>query len=99
MGAIVYVVDSGDSRRFEESSQELKDLLTEDKLAAVPLLVYCNKQDLDTAQSDADIQAHFKLDDEVGASRAWAVQACSAVSGNGLEEGMNWVVENATGPK
>merc|ERR1719298_75234 len=31
--ALVYVVDSSDTRRLEESSQELKELLAEDKLA------------------------------------------------------------------
>merc|ERR1712224_546457 len=31
--ALIYVVDSSDERRLEESSKELKELLAEDKLA------------------------------------------------------------------
>merc|ERR1712110_442726 len=44
--ALVYVVDSSDRRRLDESTTELKELLAEDKLGGVPLLVFANKQDL-----------------------------------------------------
>merc|ERR1712083_1195017 len=47
--ALVYVIDSSDSRRLEESGAELKELLAEDKLANVPILIYANKQDLGQA--------------------------------------------------
>merc|ERR1712227_487372 len=43
---LIYVVDSSDSRRLEESSAELKELLAEDKLQGVPILVFANKQDI-----------------------------------------------------
>ena len=36
---LVYVVDSSDTRRLEESSRELKQLLAEEKLAGIPTLV------------------------------------------------------------
>ena len=35
---LVYVVDSSDTRRLEESSRELKQLLAEEKLAGIPTL-------------------------------------------------------------
>merc|ERR1712061_871000 len=44
--ALVYVIDSSDKRRLEESGGELRELLSDDKLAAIPLLVFANKQDL-----------------------------------------------------
>merc|ERR1712232_1265665 len=44
--ALVYVIDSSDNRRLEESGEELKELLAEDKLGGIPLLTYANKQDL-----------------------------------------------------
>merc|ERR1712038_571749 len=34
--ALVYVIDSSDKRRLEESGQELRDLLAEDKLGSIP---------------------------------------------------------------
>merc|ERR1712061_569175 len=44
--ALVYVIDSSDRRRLEESSNELKELLAEDKLGGLPVLIFANKQDL-----------------------------------------------------
>lgn len=44
--ALVYVIDSADRRRITECSTELTTLLTDEKLAGIPLLVFANKQDL-----------------------------------------------------
>lgn len=44
--ALVYVIDSADRRRIQECSTELTSLLTDEKLAGIPLLVFANKQDL-----------------------------------------------------
>eukprot|EP00440_Ansanella_granifera_P008987 gb/GFBE01009738.1/.p1 GENE.gb/GFBE01009738.1/~~gb/GFBE01009738.1/.p1 ORF type:complete len:180 (+),score=74.06 gb/GFBE01009738.1/:1-540(+) len=87
--ALVYVVDSSDRRRLEESCQELKELLAEDKLAAVPLLVFANKQDLMQATPADEITEALGL----GAisDRTWNIQACSAKDGTGLEEGLEWL--------
>merc|ERR1712178_484954 len=59
--ALVYVVDSSDRRRLEESCAELKELLAEDKLAAVPLLVFANKQDLLQATPADEIASTLQL--------------------------------------
>ena len=49
----VYVIDSADRRRLDETGAELNELLQEEKLAGVPLLVFANKQDLlNAAQAD-----------------------------------------------
>lgn len=42
--ALVYVVDSNDTRRIDESATELKMLLREDSLKDAKLLVLANKQ-------------------------------------------------------
>ena len=60
----------------------------EDKLQNVPLLVYANKQDLvgsATANEIAD-----KMDLVAIRDRPWQIQACSAKTGEGLTEGMEW---------
>jgi ADP-ribosylation factor-like protein 3 len=52
---IIYVIDSTDTRRLQEtyspliSGLELQELLKEQKLQKVPLLVFANKQDIMTA--------------------------------------------------
>ena len=40
------MIDSADRKRFEETGQELQELLCEEKLIGVPLLIFANKQDL-----------------------------------------------------
>ena len=41
---LVYVVDSADEERMEESQQELASVLVHKDLAGVPLVVVANKQ-------------------------------------------------------
>merc|ERR1719401_1951021 len=59
--ALVYVIDSSDSRRLQESGNELTELLQEDKLASIPLLVFANKQDLLQATPAEEISDTLKL--------------------------------------
>eukprot|EP00929_Paragymnodinium_shiwhaense_P115249 TRINITY_DN839_c0_g2_i2.p2 TRINITY_DN839_c0_g2~~TRINITY_DN839_c0_g2_i2.p2 ORF type:complete len:178 (-),score=66.32 TRINITY_DN839_c0_g2_i2:298-831(-) len=89
--ALVYVIDSSDRRRLQESGQELAELLAEDKLGGVPLLVFANKQDLLQAVPADEIAAELKLADIQ--DRTWTIQACSAKEGDGLSEGMTWLTE------
>jgi len=49
--ALIYVIDSADRRRMEETGVELQQLLDEERLSHVPLLVMANKQDLLNALS------------------------------------------------
>merc|ERR1712166_446653 len=87
--ALVYVIDSSDRRRLEESGSELRELLAEDKLAAIPLLVFANKQDLLQAQKAEEIITAMNL--EGIKDRTWTIQAASAKTGEGLQEGMEWL--------
>ena len=88
----MYVIDSADRARLEEVTVELTRLLTEeDKLAGVPLLVFANKQDLLSSLPAADISVGLNL--TAIKDRAWQIQACSAKTGEGLAEGMQWLVK------
>ncbi|KAF5403781.1 ADP-ribosylation factor protein 3 [Paragonimus heterotremus] len=81
-----------DKKRFEETGEELSELLAEDKLAGVPFIVFANKQDLLTAET-AD-----KISDGLGLltirDRPWQIQGCSAMTGQGIKEGMEWVIKS-----
>merc|ERR1711953_1409286 len=77
--ALVYVIDSSDARRLEESGTELKELLAEDKLGGIPLLVFANKQDLLQATPADEISEALALTNITG--RTWNIQACSAKDG------------------
>jgi ADP-ribosylation factor 1/2 len=76
-------------KRIEEAKEELHKLLNEEKLAGVPVLVYANKQDLPDALSLARVTDELDMHKEK--SRKWFVQSCSATSGMGVYEGLDWL--------
>ena len=55
------MIDSADTERFEETEQELQELLCVEKLVAVPILVYANKQDLIGSATSAQIAEGLNL--------------------------------------
>merc|ERR1712110_692773 len=91
--ALVYVIDSSDRRRLEESGQELRELLAEDKLGGLPVLIFANKQDLLQAVPANEISDCLNL--SAISDRQCTIQACSAKGGTGLQEGMEWIVTTA----
>jgi ADP-ribosylation factor-like protein 3 len=83
--------DSADRKRVEETCVELTQLLEEEKLANVPLLVMANKQDLMSALTPAELTTELAL--EGIRARVWQLLPCSAKTGEGLQEAMEWLVE------
>lgn len=64
-------------------NQELAELLDDDKLGGVPLLIFANKQDLMTATTAAELAESLNL--HTIRDRMWQVQACSAMSAEGVQ--------------
>ncbi|KAF9464243.1 ADP-ribosylation factor family-domain-containing protein [Collybia nuda] len=93
--ALVWVVDSGDRMRMEDCKQELHNLLTEDRLAGASLLVFANKQDLQGSMTDSEIQDALNL--RAIKSHHWKIWSCSAMTGENLVTGLDWVVEDVAG--
>jgi len=100
---LVWVVDSADAVRLELCRQELEALLTEERLAGASLLILANKQDVPSALSSEEIANALGLnnhgnkgDDSLSllSKRHWNILGCSAVSGDGLVEGMDWIVQD-----
>lgn len=67
-------------------------MLEEEKLAAVPLLIFANKQDLVTASPASELAESLSL--HTIRDRMWQVQACSAVTAEGVQVN---TVHTATG--
>merc|ERR1712002_543776 len=88
---LIFVVDSADSKRLQESAEEFEELLAEDRLIRVPCLVYANKQDLETSEAAADVAQVLKL--HTVRDRAFQIQPCSAKSGEGVREGLEWALK------
>lgn len=95
---LIYVIDSADKKRFEETGEELCELLEEEKLAAVPVLIYANKQDLYKSAKPSQIANDLQLSSSIR-DRKWQIQACSAITKEGIKDGMEWVYANLATPK
>ncbi len=90
--ALIWVVDSGDKLRLEDCKNELAKLLQQEKLAGATLLVFCNKQDIAGALNPKEIRDFLEVDKIEG--RHWSIFPCSAMTGDGLLEGIDWVVND-----
>ncbi|XP_041078968.1 ADP-ribosylation factor-like protein 3 isoform X1 [Polyodon spathula] len=94
---LIYVIDSADKKRFEETGQELSNLIEEDNLKAVPVLIFANKQDLVTAAPASEIAEGLNL--HTYRDRDWQIQACATLSGEGVQDGMNWICNTIVNKK
>ena len=82
---------------MEESGVELQSLLDEERLSHVPLMVMANKQDLINALSEQEISDQLGLNEL--RDRVWQILPCSAKTGEGLQEAMEWIVEQINSGK
>ncbi|KAJ1957094.1 ADP-ribosylation factor-like protein 2 [Dipsacomyces acuminosporus] len=89
---IIWVVDSADKERMSDCAKELESLLKEDRLSGASLLVFANKQDIAGALSEKEIQDAMHLTQHT--THHWAIKACSAVTGENLLEGLQWLVDD-----
>ncbi len=94
---VIFVVDSNDAERFEDAREELHKMLAEDELREAVLLVFANKQDLPKAKSAEEISEALNLRALEG--RRWWVQACCATNGDGVYDGLDWLVNALSGHK
>lgn len=86
---LIFVVDSNDRERVEESKDELTKMLQEDELRDAVLLIFANKQDLPNALSVTELTDKLGLQNL--RNRQWYVQTACATQGNGLYEGLDWL--------
>jgi small GTP-binding protein len=89
--AVIYVVDSADTERLDQSANELHKMLEHDDLKNAHVLVYANKQDLNGAISPNEVAEKMRMSSLKG--RLWNVQGTSAVVGSGLTEGLDWLAK------
>ncbi|NXB73247.1 ARL14 protein, partial [Donacobius atricapilla] len=87
---LLYVVDSSDKHRLEESRREFELILKNDSIKNVPVVVLANKQDLPGALNAEEVTRRFKMKKHCS-DRNWYVQPCCAVTGEGLAEALQRV--------
>jgi len=86
---LIFVVDSNDKDRIAEARDELHKLLQNSELSKAKVLVFANKQDLSNVLSPTEVTEKLYLGRL--AQKVWYVQACSATTGEGLHEGLDWL--------
>lgn len=89
---LIWVVDSADRMRLQDCKQELDALLLEERLAGATLLVFANKQDLPGALTAEEIKNALELSNIK--THHWLILDCSAVSGENLLQGMDWLIDD-----
>merc|ERR1712196_200073 len=86
--ALIWIVDSCDEVRLQECAAELHHVLKDDGLRNAALLVLANKQDMPSAMPTDRIAEALSLR---SLHRDWFIQPCSALKGDGLVEGLDWL--------
>lgn len=90
---IIYMIDSTDHERLEESWLAFDKMIQNEQLIGLPLLVACNKQDLPDCMTVPDIKKKFnKSAANIGVRNCMAT-ATSALTGEGVHEGIYWMKE------
>ena len=94
--AVVFVVDSADMGRLEEAKAAFDEVCENELLALhdVPVLTIANKQDLPNAVGPGDLAMSFYSQQD-GLPDRTRVFAVNAIAGQGIEEAITAVVEEA----
>ncbi|XP_032074040.1 ADP-ribosylation factor-related protein 1 [Thamnophis elegans] len=91
---VIYIIDSTDEERLSESKRAFEKMITNEVLEGVPLLVLANKQDIENCLSIPDIKTAFSdCINKIG-KRDCLTQSCSALTGKGVNEGIEWMVRS-----
>ncbi|XP_075450142.1 ADP-ribosylation factor-like protein 13B isoform X2 [Ascaphus truei] len=96
---VVFVVDSSDVDRMEETKETMAEVLRHPRISGKPVLVLANKQDREGALSEADIIEFLSLEKIVNENKCLCqIEPCSAVMGRGkkfdksIRNGLNWLI-------
>lgn len=91
--AVIWVVDSSDRDRLNESIVALGNIITNELLENLPLLFIINKQDLPQAMKPNDIICAFQSQLDLIGNRRFLSIPTSALKGNGINESIGWIGE------
>ncbi|RWS22159.1 ADP-ribosylation factor-related protein 1-like protein, partial [Leptotrombidium deliense] len=97
--AVIYVVDSSDIDRIDESKEAFGEICTNcqktiqnETLAGVPLLLVANKQDIPESLNLERIKEAFRSSVHFSGKRDCHSVAASAIRGEGITEAIDWLI-------
>lgn len=90
---IIFVIDSSDTLRLVVVKEELDLLLQHPDVAnkKIPILFFANKMDLRDSLSSVKIASGLNLDKIM--DKPWHICASNAITGEGLQEGVEWFTQ------
>ena len=89
---VIYVVDSNDEGRLEESKKELHSLMNEDQLQNIDaLLIFSNKMDLPQSLNANIVAEKLELSK---IHQKWYIQPSCAIHNDGITDGFDWLSKN-----
>ncbi|XP_067426463.1 putative ADP-ribosylation factor-like protein 5C [Thunnus thynnus] len=86
---VILVVDSTDRERLTVTKEELHRMLAHEDLQNAAILIMANKQDMKGSLTAAEISQCLTLDTIT--THSWHVQACCALTGEGLPASLDWM--------
>jgi len=89
---LIFVIDYSDPGRFKEAFAEFTRVIDTPEAKMLPILIYANKRDLCKRFEITKFTTLFELRKLL--KNPWKVVPCSAKTGEGLEEGLKWLVDN-----
>lgn len=91
--AIIYILDSCDLNRLDESTHEIEKLLQDKDLTDAPLLILLNKSDLkQQSMSKEVIEKALDLNRNNREGRTIEIMSISALLGDNVREGIDWLL-------
>ncbi|KAG8566250.1 hypothetical protein GDO81_013156 [Engystomops pustulosus] len=91
---VILVIDSTDRERLPETRDELYKMLAHEDLQNAAVLIFANKQDVKDSMSASEISTMLAL--SAIKDRAWHIQGCCALTGEGLPAGLDWLKSQVT---
>jgi len=87
---VIVVIDSTDTERLTVIKEEIERLTAHEDLKHSSFLIYANKQDVKGSMRPALISKELGLTSL--RTHKWQIQPCCALTGEGLYQGLEWIV-------
>jgi ADP-ribosylation factor 1/2 len=85
---IIFVVDCNDRERVGQAKEEVERMMNFEEYKDAVLLVFASKQDLPNVMNTTELVEILGLN---SIERDWHIQGASAITGEGLYEGLEWL--------
>ncbi|KRY85775.1 ADP-ribosylation factor-related protein 1, partial [Trichinella pseudospiralis] len=90
---VIYIIDSSDQSRIEESLDAFEKALKNKTLNGVPVVIVCNKQDIKECMSVSDVKMALREIIKKLGTRDCSLFPVSALHGNNVLASISWLVK------